>query len=485
MTTLPNTLQPPMAFTTPPTSSVALDETSVEQFRSSLRGPLLRPGDAGYEEARQVWNGMIDKRPALIARCTGAADVVAAVNFAREQNLLVAVRGGGHNAAGNATCDDGLVIDLSLMRGVHVDPKRRTVRAQGGATWGDLDRETQLFGLATPGGAVSTTGIAGLTLGGGLGWLRRKYGLSCDNLVSVDVVTADGQLVTASAEEHEDLFWAIQGGGGNFGVVTSFEYRLHPVGPQALFLLILYPAAQARDILPGWRDFMAAAPDEFSSNAFFWTVPPAPMFPPQIHGERVLVMAGLYAGPIEQGEQVIQPLRELAQPLADLTGPMPYTVIQSSLDALFPAGVLSHYWKSHYLTSLDDVVIDDLVEWAIERPSEMTIVDLWAMGGAASRVPAEATAFGDRSAPFWLVFNTTWADPAETETNINWTREFWRTMQPHAREGIYMNFPGLNEEGDQMVQASHGANYERLVAIKNKYDPTNLFRLNQNIKPTV
>jgi FAD/FMN-containing dehydrogenase len=484
MTALQNTLQSPMTFTTPP-SSVALDEASVEQLRSSLRGPLLRPGDAGYEEARQVWNGMIDKRPALIARCTGVADVVAAVNFAREQELLVAVRGGGHNAAGNATCDDGLVIDLSLMRGVHVDAKGRTVRAQGGATWGDLDRETQLFGLATPGGAVSTTGIAGLTLGGGLGWLRRKYGLSCDNLVSVDVVTADGKLVTASEDEQSDLFWAIRGGGGNFGVVTSFEYRLHPVGPMALFLLILYPAAQARTILPGWRDFMASAPDEFSSNAFFWTVPPAPMFPPQIHGERILVMAGLYAGPVEQGERVIQPLRELARPLADLTGPMPYTAIQSSLDALFPAGALNYYWKSHYLTSLDDAVIDTLVERAVERPSEMTIVDLWAMGGAASRVPAEATAFGDRSAPFWLVFNTTWADPADTATNVQWTRDFWRAMQPHAKAGIYMNFPGLNEEGEQMVQASHGVNYEQLVAIKDKYDPTNLFRLNQNIRPSV
>jgi FAD/FMN-containing dehydrogenase len=371
------------------------------------------------------------------------------------------------------------------MRSVQVDPAHRIVRAQGGATWADVDQATQAYGLATPGGAVSTTGIAGLTLGGGLGWLRRNYGLSCDNLLAVNVVTADGHLVTASSEENADLFWALQGGGGNFGVVTDFEYRLHPVGPEVLFLLTLHPVEQARSVLAQWRDFMHTAPDAFSSNAFFWTVPPAPFIPAEAHGHRVLVTAGMYAGAVNEGAALIQPLRELTTPVADLTGPMPYVAVQSSLDPLFPAGQLHHYWKSHFLNHLDDAVIDTLIHHAATRPSPRTIVDLWAMGGAATRVPAEATAFGDRSAPFWLVFNTTWDDPADSEANIRWTRDFWHAMQPFAREGIYMNFPGLNEEGERQVRASYGPNYARLVAVKNQYDPTNLFRLNQNIKPTV
>lgn len=456
-----------------------------EAFQQRFRGALIRPGDAEYDNARRVWNGMIDKYPALIARCTGVEDVITAVNFVREHNLLVAVRGGGHNAAGNATCDGGLVIDLSPMRSIQVDPVRRTARAQGGATWADVDGATQAHGLATPGGAVSTTGIAGLTLGGGLGWLRRKYGLSCDNLRSVDVVTADGHFVKASRDENSDLFWAIQGGGGNFGVVTDFEYQLHPVGPEVLFLLTLHPVEQASSVLAQWRDFMLTAPDEFSSNAFFWTVPPAPFIPAEAHGRRVVVTAGMYAGAVKEGAAVIQPLRTLTTPVADLTGPMPYVAIQSTLDPLFPAGQLHHYWKSHFLNSLDDAVIDALITHAEERPSPLTMVDLWSMGGAVNRIPAEATAFGDRSSPFWLVFNTTWADPADSEANIQWTRNFWRDMQPFAREGIYMNFPGLNEEGDRQVRASYGPTYDRLVAVKNKYDPTNLFRLNQNIKPTV
>ena len=461
-----------------------LSALTVEIFKACLHGELIRPGDEQYDYARRVWNGMIDKHPALIARCIDTEDVITAVNFAREHNLLVAVRGGGHNAAGNATCDGGLVIDLSLMRDVQVDPAQRTVRAQGGATWADVDTATQRYGLATPGGAVSTTGIAGLTLGGGLGWLRRKYGLSCDNLLSVDVVTADGHFISASRDENAALFWALQGGGGNFGVVTNFEYQLHPVGPEVLFLLIFYPMAQARALLANWRDFMQTAPDEFSSNAFFWTVPPAPFLPATAHGQRVLVMAGMYAGPVAEGAALVEPLRHLATPVADLTGPMPYVAVQSSLDAVFPAHELHHYWKSHYLNSLDDAVIDALARHAETAPSPMTLVDLWAMGGAVGRVPATATAFGDRSAPFWLIFNTTWADPAASDVNIRWTRDFWQAMQPFARDGIYMNFPGLNEEGDRQVRASHGPNYARLAAVKQQYDPTNLFRLNQNIKPS-
>lgn len=427
---------------------------------------------------------MIDKYPALIARCANVEDVISAVNFAREQHLLVAVRGGGHNAAGNATCDGGLVIDLSPMRGVHVDPVKRLAYAQGGATWADVDQATQVYGLATPGGAVSTTGIAGLTLGGGMGWLRNKYGLSCDNLVAADVVTADGVLHHVSETENADLLWGLRGGGGNFGIVTNFTFRLHEVGPLVASLLILYPEEEAKALLTQWQAFMSTAPDELRCNAFFWTVPPDPNIPAAVHGQRVLGLAGMVVGSVEEGEKIIQPLRQLTTLGVDLSMPLPYVAKQSAVDALFPAGTLRYYWKSLYLKTLSAEVIDTMIALAQTRPSALTMVDLWAMGGAVTRVPATATAFGDRSAPFWLVFNTCWADPAASIQNIEWTRDFWRKMQPFAKDGIYMNFPGLNEEGNSLVRASHGENYARLVALKNKYDPANLVRLNQNIQPT-
>jgi FAD/FMN-containing dehydrogenase len=462
----------------------ALDEQAFTSLQSRFHGALILPSDAAYHEARHVWNGMIDKYPALIARCADVEDVITAVNFAREHNLLVAVRGGGHNVAGSATCDGGLVIDLSSMRSVQVDPAAQLAFVQGGAIWADVDQATQAYGLATPGGLVSTTGVAGLTLGGGLSWLRGKYGLSCDNLVAADIVTADGTLRHASETENSDLLWGLRGGGGNFGVVTNFTFRLHPVGPTVACLMILYPEEQARELLAQWQRFMATAPDEFSSNAFFWAVPSDPSLPVEAHGQRVLGLAGMYVGPVEEGEKIFQPLRQLATPVLDLSMPLPYVVKQTAVDAFFPAGTLRYYWKSLYLNSLSAEVIDALATLSATRPSSLTMVDLWAMGGAVARVPAEATAFGDRSAPFWLVFNTNWADPAESGRNIEWTRDFWRKMQPFAREGIYMNFPGLNEEGNRLVQESHGVNYERLVALKNKYDPTNFFRLNQNIQPT-
>lgn len=464
---------------------VSLDQAAVREFEMRLSGALIRPGDSEYDESRHVWNGMIDRYPALIARCTGVSDVIAAVNFARQNNLLVAVRGGGHNVAGTATCDGGLVIDLSPMKGIQVDPANRTARAQAGVIWGELDRETQRFGLATPGGEVSETGIAGLTLSGGMGYLRRKHGLSCDNLLSVDIVTADGQFLTASATQHEDIFWAIRGGGGNFGVVTSFEFRLHPVGPEVMFLSVTYPVARAKELLPVWRDFMATAPDAFSSNAYFWTIPAAPVIPPELHGQRIVGFTGVYTGDVAEGERLVQPLRKLARPVLDRSGVLPYTVVQTLFDAYFPKG-LHYYWKSLYLNQLDEgTTVETLADWAIERPSEHTLIDIWAMGGAASRVPAEATAFGDRSAPFWLVFNSSWADPQDSDKNIAWTRAFWQAMQPYSPGGTYLNFPGLAEDRDhqQVVQASFGANYRRLAAVKTRYDPTNLFRLNQNIKP--
>lgn len=464
---------------------ITLDPAKIAAFKDNFRGQLIHPGDADYNQVRRVWNGMIDKHPALIARCSGVADVIAAVNFARENDLLVAVRGGGHNAAGNATCDGGLVIDMSPMKGIQVDPDRQTARAQGGVTWAELDRETQLFGLAAPGGVVSTTGIAGLTLGGGSGWLRRKHGLSCDNLLSVDVVTADGRFIKASETQNTDLFWAVRGGGGNFGVVTSFEYRLHPVGPEVMFLSVMYPADKANELLPIWRDFITTAPNAFSSNALFWTLPAAPILPPEIHNKRVFGITGLYTGDATEGQRLIQPLRELAEPILDLSGIMPYAVVQVLFDAFFPEGQ-QHYWKSLFLNDLDRQTVETLTNWSIERPSEQTLIDIWAMGGAVRDVPAEATAFGDRSAPFWLIFNTSWTDPQEADRNITWTRAFFQVMQAYSSGGTYLNFPGLMEDQDQqqMVQTSFGANYERLAAVKNRYDPTNLFRLNQNIKPT-
>jgi FAD/FMN-containing dehydrogenase len=464
-------------------AEVALGESVIEQFASKLRGELLRPSDPAYEQARLVWNGLINKRPALIARCAGVGDVIDSVNFARENDLLVAVRGGGHKVAGYAVCDGGLVIDLSPMKGIRVDPERRTVRAEGGATWADLDRETQVFGLATPGGEVSETGIAGLTLGGGLGLLRRKYGLSCDNLLSAEVVSADGRLLIASETENVDLFWGIRGGGGNFGVVTTFEYRLHPVGPEVMAAAVMYPFEQATELLHAWRDYTEQAPDEVTSEVLLWSIPDIPDFPEELRGEPTVVVAGMYAGPAEAGERELQPLREFGTPLLDLSGIQTYTAAQSDFDAFFPEGLL-YYWKSLFLDHLDDEVINAMVVNAENRPSPQTLLIARHLGGAMSRVPEEATAYGNRNARFNLSLDSTWEAPAESEGNIAWTREAWAKMRQFSDGGIYLNFAGFLEEGEKLLHEAHGENYERLVALKNKYDPTNLFRLNQNITPT-
>jgi FAD/FMN-containing dehydrogenase len=455
---------------------------AVQGFMEGVRGAVLRPGDQGYDDARAIWNGLIDRRPALIVQCTGAADVVDAVNFAREHNLLLSVKGGGHNVAGNAVNDGGLVIDLSSMRGVHVDPSTRTVRAQGGALWGDCDRETQLFGLAVPGGVVSTTGIAGLTLHGGVGHLRRKYGLSIDNLISVDIVTADGELRRASANENEDLFWAVRGAGSNFGVVTSFEFQAHPVGPIVTVGAIFYPYDDATSALPAWRDYMASAPDELSSLAFFWNVPPHEPFPPEHHGKPVLIVAAVYSGSVEDGEPVVQPLRELAQPLIDLSGPWPWLGLQSGFDALFPPGDF-RYWKSRALAELSEEAIDEIVEWAARRPTPITDIAIWHHGGAMSRVDETATAYAGREAPYLVTGEASWTDAAQNDEGIAWGREFWNAMGRHSTGGLYLNFPGLGEENDSLVRAGYGPNYDRLAALKAKYDPTNLFRMNLNITP--
>ena len=463
-------------------TEVSLDPEAVQGFVEGVRGAVLRPGDQSYDDARAIWNGLIDRRPALIVQCTGAADVVDAVNFAREHNVLLSVKGGGHNVAGNAVNDGGLVIDLSQMRGVHVDPSTNAVRVQGGATWGDCDRETQLFGLAVPGGVVSTTGVAGLTLHGGVGHVRRKHGLSIDNLLSVDIVTADGQLRRASATENEDLFWAVRGAGSNFGVVTSFEFRAHPVGPMVMVGATFYPQEVSRTVLPAWRDYMASAPDELSSLAFFWNVPEEEPFPPEQHGKPALILAAVYSGSVEDGEPVVQPLRELAQPLVDLSGPWPWLGLQSGFDALFPPGQF-RYWKSRAFAELTEEAIDEIADWAARRPTPLTDITIWHHGGAMSRVGESETAYAGRDAPFLVTGEASWTEPSQTNDGIAWGREFWDAMGRHSTGGIYLNFPGLGEEKEELVRAGYGVNYDRLAALKAKYDPTNLFRMNLNITP--
>lgn len=450
-----------------------LKDAMVAAFSSNLRGEVLRPDHIGYEGARKVWNGMIDKRPALIVRCAGVADVLDAVKFARDHNLLVSVRGGGHNIAGKAVCNGGLMIDLSRMRTVQVDPVKRTARVEGGATLGDLDHETQAFGLATTAGVVTHTGVAGLTLGGGIGRIGRKYGLACDNLLSVDLITADGQFLRASDTENADLFWGIRGGGGNFGVVTSFEFRLHPVGPVVLGGVVIHPLERAREALKFYYEYSSTAPDELAADAVLLTSP---------EGDRVLAISVCYIGSFEEGERVLQPLRRFGPPLADHIGPLAYTVLQAAGDAFFPTGFF-HYWKTHFMTEISDGAIEATVSHFATVPSPRSVVVFQQYGGAVSRVGQTATAFNHRAAQYDFIPTSIWTDPAESERQMIWVRTLWDTMKPFSTGGEYVN--NLGEEGEDRVRAAYGDNYERLVALKNKYDPTNFFRLNANIKPTV
>jgi FAD/FMN-containing dehydrogenase len=449
-----------------------MSATMFDALQSDLPGRVIRPGDAEYDQARRVWNGMIDKRPAAIARCATVQDVVTAVNFAREQGIAAAIRGGGHNAAGNAVCDDGLVIDLSGMRQVQVDPDARTARAQGGATWGDFDRATGQYGLATTGGAISTTGIGGLTLGGGLGILMRSYGMTCDNLRSVEIVTADGEVRTASATENPDLFWGVRGGGGNFGVVTTFEYQLHPVST-VLGGMLIHPAERAPEALRFMRDFNRTAPDELAVFTGMMTSP---------DGMPIVGFIVCYNGPVEEGEKVIAPLRQFGPPVADMVQPMPYVVIQSMLDEGFPSGQ-QVYWRSDFITRLEDDVIDTLVEQFQGITSPLSALLLEEFGGAVSRVGPDETAFPHRNSEYNLAIITRWLDPSEADRHIAWARQVHESIKPFTA-GTYVNY--LGQEGDARVrQAYGGATYDRLVALKNTYDPTNIFRFNQNIKPTV
>lgn len=465
------------------TQSHSIAGPSIQEIEGHIAGEIIRPGDEAYDVARRVWNGMIDRYPALIIRCTNEDDVIAAVNFSRGAGLAVAVRGGGHNVAGHGTCDNGIVIDLSPMKDVQVDPAARTARVQGGARWGDVDRATQVYGLAAPGGEVSETGIAGLTLGGGMGFLRRKYGLSCDNLLGVDIVTADGKLLRADEHQNQDLFWGVRGGGGNFGVVTAFEYQLHPVGPEVSVSSVIYPWEDAVQVLRHWREYTKAAPDEVSSSCILLSVPAIPDFPEELHNRPVVMTDAMYSGTGPEAEEALRPLGEFAQPLVDLSGSAFYLDVQSAFDPLVPAGD-RYYWKSHNSLELSDALIERTIKYGESRPSPRTGIVIRHLGGAISRVAADATAFGDRSALYNLSIDAIWSNPEDDQPNITWSRATWEDLREFSR-GVYLNFPGFQEETDQLVQAQYGQNYQRLQSLKRRYDPTNLFRLNQNIKPGV
>jgi FAD/FMN-containing dehydrogenase len=446
-----------------------------------FRGALIHPGAANYDEARKVFNGMIDRRPALIARCSSAEDVVMAVALARDNGLPLSVYGGGHGVTGAAVCDAGVVVDMRGMKGMTVDPKARVARAEAGLTWGEFDAATQGHGLACTGGRVTSTGIAGLALGSGSGWLERKYGFTCDNLVQAEVVTADGRIVTASADENPDLFWGVRGGGGNFGVVTAFHLRLHELGPIVLGGMLVYPAAMGAALLRFYRDFMRDAPDEVGSGLAFICAPPEDFVPPEVQGQPVIGVVLCYAGPVEQGEIALKPLREFGPPAIDLVAPMPYTAVQQLLDAAAVEGS-QNYWTADFYDELPDKAIDALVEKATQPVSPLTQVIVVPGGGAIARVHDDDTAFGSRTAAFNIHYLSMWLDPADTETNIAYTRELSGIMKPWSTGHVYLNFIG--DEGLNRVEAGFAPDkWKKLRELKKKWDPHNLFRLNQNIPP--
>ena len=449
-----------------------LDDSVIDKFASGLRGELLRPGHVGYDTARRVWNGMIDKRPALIARCAGTADVLTSIRFAREHDLLVSVRGGGHNYAGKAVCNRGLVIDLSPMKGIHVDPERGTARAQAGLRLGEFDRETQVFGLATTLGVNTDTGIAGLTLGGGYGWLAGAYGLACDNVLSVQMVTVDGRVVTASATDNEDLFWGIRGGGANLGVAVSFEYRLHPVGPVVLGGLVIYPIRSGKQALRVFDDFSAGAPDEVSTAGFILTAP---------DGQPAVGIGACYSGPAAEGERVLEPLRTFATPLADLIAPQPYVQLQALFDDGWRPG-RCYYNKSSIVRRLDEAAIDMLLAYGHTLPTPSSVIAFQQLHGAASRVTPRDTAFPHRYHHYSAYVHPATDDPAESGKIVQWGRECWQALQPYAERAVYVNaLEDALEDGKTRVREAYGPNYDRLLALKRTYDPTNFLTGNQNV----
>ena len=443
---------------------------AASELLANFKGTILVEGDVGYEKERKIWNGMIDRKPALIARCVETSDIQHAVKFAKKHNLLLSVRGGGHNVSGNAVCDGGIMIDLSLMRAVSVDPGKKTAVAEMGATWGDFDKATQEYGLATTGGLITTTGVAGLTLGGGVGWLVRKHGLSCDNIIEAEVVTADGDLIKANLEENPDLLWGIRGGGGNFGIVSSMKFQLHEVGT-VLGGMILHTRDKAPEVIRFYREFMKTAPEELTLYAGLLTSP---------DGVPVVALIGCYAGDMEKGEAAVKPLREFGTPVADLVQPLPYTQMQCLLDAGFPHGN-RYYWKSGFLKDLSDEAIDTIIHEMASSPSPYSAVVLEFYGGAAAREPAGGSAYAYRQAEFDLVIVSNWPDKQDDEKNIGWTRKIWESVQPFLSQKVYVNALGV--EGEDRVKEAYGENYQKLVNLKLKYDPDNLFRMNQNIKP--
>jgi FAD/FMN-containing dehydrogenase len=449
-------------------------------FRAALGGQALLPGDIGYDQARTVWNATVDKRPALVVRCAGPSDVVQAVRFARQHDLLLAVRAGGHNIAGKAVADGALLIDLSQMRSVRVDRAARVAWVEPGATLADFDRETQAFGLTTPVGINSTTGIAGLTLGGGFGWTSRKFGMSIDNLIGADVVTADGQMRRASEKENADLFWALRGGGGNFGIVTGFEFRLHALGPQVLSGLLIHPFADAPKLLRDYRSFVAQAPDELTAWVVLRKAPPLPFLPKEWHGKEVMIIAVCFLGDAGVGERALAPLRTLGRPIADVIGPHPFVGWQQAFDPLLTAGA-RNYWKSHDFRELSDGLFAQLVEFAGRLPTAECEIFIANVGGAMARVPVEATAFAGRDANFVMNVHTRWQEARDDARCIGWAREFYNATRPYASSTAYVNF--LPDEDGERLSTTYGGNYAKLREIKAKYDPENVFRVNQNIKP--
>ncbi len=457
-----------------------LNDEALDDIRGRVRGPVVLPGDADYDGVRRIWNAMIDRRPAVIVRCTGTADVLHAVRFARQHELLTSIRGAGHNIAGKSLHDGAFLIDLSAMGSVGVDPEARLAVAGPGATLGDVDHETQAYGLAVPTGINSTTGIAGLTLGGGFGWLSRTHGLTIDNLIAAEVVTAAGERLRCDENHHADLFWATRGGGGNFGVVTSFEFKLHPVGPELMSGPIVFPFSQAESVLHSYREFCASCPDELTVWAVMRDAPPLPFLAPEVHGTRVLILVGLYNGPMDAGEEALAPLRELGRPIADGFGPHPFVGFQQAFDPLLTPGA-RNYWKSHNFTELSDGLIDKLVDYGSRLPSPQSEIFIAQMGGATNRVAPEATAYPHRDVEFIMNVHTRWDDARQDDACVAWAREFYDATKTFATGGVYVNF--ISEDEDR-VEGAYGANYDRLSKVKAKHDPDNFFRLNQNVAPS-
>src|SRR5215207_10429918 len=460
----------------------AVAEKALGELRAQLRGTAGDP--SGVTEGREPFNAMHSGRPALTVACSGTADVIDAVRFAREHGMAVAVRGGGHSIAGLSTIDGGMLIDLAPMRGVQVDPDARLARVEGGALWGDVDRETQAFGLVAPGGVVSDTGVAGLTLGGGYGWLRRKHGLSCDSLVEAQVVCADGEVRTASEHSHPDLYWAIRGGGGNFGVVTSFTFRLHELGPEVAFSATFYPLEDVAQVMRGWRDYVEGAPNEVTSTCVTMTFPANPDLPEALHDRPVVIVGGVYAGDVEAGMEATRPLRELGTPLFDMSGPTPFVGVQTGFDALFPRNTLHAYWKSQYLDQLTDEAIDVVAAKALDRPAPLTLVNMFHMGGAIADVDPEATAFATRTASYMVSIDGMWTEELSDAEGVAWVRSTWEAISRYGTGDVYLNFMGLAAEAlSAGTESAFGRNLQRLAEIKAAYDPDNFFRLNNNIAP--